>query len=216
MTAIAPPRTSPAGTIVPKARTATVGAVLWTLSPGVWALSEPEDQRYGTLAFAAVAVAWWICMVAAPLLIVVGHSALSAALRPVTGRLGRAGIGTAAAGLAAMGLGIGIEVASMSFGGSEVALGHAILLGGFLVALLGSLATGVTLIRRSTEAAARIAGCLLTLALPLGLGIGLLGSVVAPENDAVFWAVLTVPTGIAWVLLGRSLVQQYRTAAAVR
>jgi hypothetical protein len=110
-----------------------------------------------------------------------------------------------------MGLGIGIEVASMSVGGGEVAAGHVLLLAGFVAVLLGNLVTGVTVIRRMTDPAARVAGWLLALALPLGIGIGALGSMLAPGNDAVFWAVLTLPTGIAWVLLGRSLAT--RTAA---
>jgi hypothetical protein len=211
MTALAPP-TTPTGTVARRARLGTVGAVLWTLSSGVWAASEIEEQPFGSLSFVAVAVAWWICMVAAPLLLVVGHSALAAVVGPVTGRVGRAGIAVAAAGLAAMALGIGIEVASMSAGGGEVTAGHVILLGGFLAVLLGDLVTGITVIRRLTDPAARIAGWLLALALPLGIGIGVLGSALAPEDDAVFWAVLTLPTGIAWVLLGRSLA----TSGAVR
>jgi hypothetical protein len=213
MTALAPP-TTPTGTVARRARLGTVGAVLWTLSSGVWAVSEIEDQRFGSLGFVAVTVAWWICMVVAPLLLVLGHTALAAVVGPVTGRIGRAGVWTAATGLAAMGLGIGIEVASMSAGGGEVAAGHAILLVGFVVALLGSLVTGVTVIRRLADPVARVAGWLLALALPLGIGIGVLGSLLAPENDAVFWAVLTLPTGIAWVLLGRSLTVS--GAAAVR
>ena len=212
MTAIAPPTTS-TGTVVRRARIGTAGAVLWTLSSGVWAASDLEDQPYGSLTFVAVAVAWWICMVVAPMLLVVGHSALAAVLRPTSGRVGRAGVATAAAGLAAMGLGIGIEVASMSAGGGEVSAGHAILLAGFVVALLGGLVTGITVIRRLTHPAAKVGGWLLVLALPLGIGVGVLGSMLAPENDAVFWAVLTLPTGIAWILLGRSLTG---TTGAVR
>lgn len=212
MTAIAPP-TTPTATVTRRARIGTAGAVLWTLSSGVWAASEPADQPFGSLSFVAVAVAWWVCMVAAPLLLIVGHSALAAVLGPATGRLSRAGIATSASGLAAMALGIGIEVASMSVGGGEVAAGHVILLIGFLVAVLGGLVTGITVIRRLPDPAAKVGGWLLALALPLGIGIGVLGSMLAPENDAVFWAVLTLPTGIAWVLLGRSLST---TAAAVR
>jgi hypothetical protein len=45
----------------------------------------------------------------------------------------------------------------------------------------------------------------LVLALPLGIGLGLLGTSVDPNNDAWFWAAISVPTGIAWVLLGSSL-----------
>ena len=204
MTTTAPP-TTPPGTVARRFRIATAGAVLWMLSSGVWAASEPEEQSFGSLSFVAVAVAWWVAMVVAPFLLVVGHSALLAALGPSAGRISRAGVFTAAAGLAAMGTGIGIEVASFSAGGGEVAVGHAVLLVGFLVAVVGGVVTGITVIRRLSGTLPRLAGWLLVLALPLGLGIGWLGSLLAPEDDAVFWAVLTVPTGIAWVLLGRSL-----------
>ena len=204
MTTTAPPTTA-AGTVDRRARAATTGAVLWTVSSGVWAAAGIDAQPFGTLSFVAVAVAWWVAMVLPPLLLVAGHAALLTVLGPAAGRIGRAGVVTAAAGLAAMGLGIGIEVASFSAGGGEVALGHAVLLIGFLVAIVGGVVTGITVIRRLSGALPRLAGWLLVLALPLGLGIGWLGSLVAPENDAAFWAVLTVPTGIAWVLLGRSL-----------
>jgi len=203
MTTIAPPTTT--GTVVRRARIGTAGAVLWTLSSGVWGASDLEDQPFGSLAFVAVALAWWITMVAAPGLLVVGHTALLRALGAAAGRIGRIGIGAAAAGLAAMGLGIGIEIASMSVGGGEVEIGHVVLLAGFLLAIAGGIVTGITAIRRLTGTATRIGGWLLVLALPVGLGVGVLGSMLAPENDAVFWAVLTLPTGIAWVLLGRSL-----------
>jgi hypothetical protein len=210
-TTTAAPRTA-AGTVTRRARAGTIGAVLWTLSSGVWAASELEDQPYGSLAFVAVAVAWWITMVVAPVLLAVGHSALLAALGPDGGRVGRAGVMAAAAGLAAMGLGIGIEIASMSVGGGEVALGHLILLVGFLVAVIGGVVTGIAVIRRLAATRARVAGWLLVLALPIGVGIGWLGSMLAPGNDAVFWAVLTLPTGIAWMLLGGSLQSSRATA----
>jgi hypothetical protein len=100
---------------------------------------------------------------------------------------------------------IGIEIASMSVGGGEVASGHVVLLVGFLVTVVGGVVTGITALRRLPGALPRVAGWLLVLALPLGAGVGALGSTLAPGNDAVFWAVLTLPTGIAWVLLGRSL-----------
>ena len=212
MTTATTTHTTTADTVVRRARIGMIGAALWTVSSGVWSASEIRDQAFGSLPFVAVAVAWWIAMVAAPFLLVVGHSALLSALGPDAGRLGRAGVITAAAGLAAMGLGIGIEIASMSVGGGEVALGHLILLVGFLVAVIGGVVTGITVIRRLATPLARVAGWLLVLALPIGVGIGWLGSMLAPGNDAVFWAVLTVPTGIAWVLLGRSLQSSRATA----
>jgi hypothetical protein len=214
MTTTTTPATA-ADTIARRARLGTAGAVLWTLSSGVWGAAEPEDQTFGTLGFVAVAVAWWIAMVLAPALLVAGHSALLTTVGNRTGRLGRGGVVAAGAGIAAMGLGIGIEIASLSAGGGEVALGHVVLLVGFLVAVVGGVVTGITVIRRLTGTATRIAGWLLVLALPLGLGVGALGSLLAPENDAAFWAALTLPTGIAWVLLGRWL-QASRPAAAGR
>jgi hypothetical protein len=152
-------------------------------------------------------------MVLAPALLVVGHTALRTGLGPDVGRVGVIGIALAAIGLGAMGLGIGIEVASMTVGGGEVALGHAILLAGFLVAVVGALITGITVIRRRRDGLSRAAGWLLVLALPLGIGIMALGNVVAPQTDAVFWAGLTVPTGLAWVLLGTSLTRDARAAS---
>jgi hypothetical protein len=193
-----------------RASLATTGAVLWTLSSIVWGISDLEAQEVGTLRFVAVAVAWWVFMVLPPALLVVGHTALRTALRPAPGKVGLAGLVVAGLGLGSMGLGIGIEVASMSLGGGEVAVGHAILLVGFLLCIAGGLVTGITVLRRRRDGQSRAAGWLLLLALPLGIGIGALGGAIAPTNDAFFWAALTVPTGIAWVLLGRSLTDERR------
>ena len=55
---------------------------------------------------------------------------------------------------------------------------------------------------------------MLALALPLGIGIGILGSAIDPQNDAWFFAAICVPTGIAWVLLGASLRSVRRPATA--
>jgi hypothetical protein len=215
MTTSTAPTTTPPNTVSRRARLATVGAVLWTLSSGAWAVSDMKGPEFGSLAFVAVALSWWIGMVLGPALLVVGHAALRSALGPEVGKVGVIGVALSAIGIGSMGLGIGIEVASMSVGGGEVALGHVILLGGYLVAIVGALLTGITLIRKRRDALSRAAGWLLVLALPLGIGVGLLGSVVAPENDAVFWAVLTLPTGIAWLFLGRSLSAMPRTPETV-
>ncbi|MDP9460165.1 MAG: hypothetical protein M3Q22_07940 [Actinomycetota bacterium] len=214
MTTTTRPITAGTSTVARRARLGTVGAALWALSSGVWAVANIEGQERGSLTFVAVAVSWWVFVVLPPALLVAGHAALRAALGPAAGRVGGAGVWTAATGLAAMGLGIGIEVVSFTTGGGEVALGHAILLVGFLVSILGALLTGITVVRRRRDLASRLAGWLLVLALPLGIGIGMLGSVLAPENDAFFWAALTVPTGVAWLLLGRSLGAEDRPAGA--
>lgn len=197
-------------TVSRAATTGLVGGALWALLPVAWAVVSLDDVESGTLGWVAVAASYWIFAVLPPALIVVGLTALRRALGDGAGRVGRIGIAVAAVGLAAMALGNGIEVASMTAGGGEVALGHAIFLIGFLVSVVGAVLVGVVVFRRRRDGLSRAAGLLLALALPLGIGIGFLGSTVDPQNDAWFWAAIAVPTGIAWMLLGRSLVSTPR------
>jgi hypothetical protein len=190
------------------------GGVLWALFPAVSSAADMNDPEFGTLAFVAVATSFWIFGVLPPILLVVGLRGLRRTLGADAGRVGAAGVVLSAVGLGAMALGMGIEVASMSVGGEEVSLGHAVLLIGFLVSIVGGVLLGIHLVRRRSAGLSRAAGLLLALALPVGIGIGVLGSAVAPAGDAWFWAAMTVPTGIAWVLLGASLRPDRRPAPA--
>jgi hypothetical protein len=196
-------------------RAATIGlagGALWALLPVAWSVTSTDDVAFGSLSFVAVAASYWIFAVLPPALIPVGVVALRRTLGG--GRLPAIGAVVSMAGLGAMALGNGIEVASISFGGGEVALGHALLLIGFLVSIAGGILVGITVIRRRRDAVSRAAGLLLTLALPVGIGIGLAGSAVDPQNDAWFWAAITVPTGVAWVLVGATLRWVRRPAVA--
>ncbi|MDP9430227.1 MAG: hypothetical protein M3Q47_15800 [Actinomycetota bacterium] len=195
MTAITTPPTSPPATVARRATLATAGAVLWVLLPAAWAVTGSEEQPSGALSSVAVAVSDWVFLVLAPALLVVGHAALRTALGPAAGRVGTTGIVLAALGLGAMAVGNGIEVASITTGGGEVAAGHALFLVGFPVSIVGGLLAGVTVIRKRRDALSRIAGWVLVLALPLGIGIGVMGSVLAPGNDAGFWAAIAIPPG---------------------
>ena len=117
-----PERTIPMSTtnVSRAATTGLIGGALWALLPVAWASAHLEDVRPGTLAWFGVAAVYWIFPVLAPLLIVVGLTALRRALGDGAGRLGVTGIAVAAVGTAAMALGNGIEVASMTAGGGEV------------------------------------------------------------------------------------------------
>jgi hypothetical protein len=181
------------------------GGALWALLPVAAGLASIEEVEFGTLQFAAVAASSWIFLVLAPAMIVVGLTAVRRAPWFGAGRPGRAATATSSIGLGAMALGNAIELASISAGGGTVALGHAVFLGGFLVSVVGGILLGAVLLRRRPGTLARAAALLLLVALPLGIGIGVLGSAVDPANDAWFWAAVSVPTGLAWVLLGRSL-----------
>ena len=199
-------------TISRAATTGLVGGALWVLLPISWSVAVLDDVEPGTLGWFAVSAAYWIFAVLPPALMIVGLTALRRSLGD--GRLGQIGIAVAGIGLAAMALGNGIEVASLTAGGGEVDLGHSMFLIGFLVSVVGGILTGIAVFRRRKDGLARAAGLLLVLALPLGIGLGVLGSSVDPSNDAWFWAAISVPTGIAWVLLGASLRSVRRPAPA--
>ncbi|TQN44342.1 hypothetical protein FHU33_3843 [Blastococcus colisei] len=196
-----------------RARTGMLGGALWALMPLAFGAAEMiGDDETGTLGAVAVAASDWIFLVLPPALILVGLDALRRALGSDAGRVGSVGMALTAVGLAAMAVGNGIEVASLTTGGGEVPVGHAMFLIGFLVSVVGSLLLGIVVLRRRRDRLARAAGLVLALALPLGIAIGMLGSTVGSENDAWFFASISVPTGIAWVLLGRSLAQVRRIA----
>jgi hypothetical protein len=98
-------------------------------------------------------------------------------------------------------LGNGTELTTITASGQESELGHTVFLIGVLVLLVGSVLLGIVLIRRRIAPAA---GWIMALALPIGVGLGVLGGLLLPHSDAGFWAAITVPTGVAWVLLGRA------------
>jgi hypothetical protein len=204
--------TVPAPTIDRRARIGALGGALWTLFPLAFGLVHLEETAFGTPEFFAVAASYWLLGVLPPVLLVVGHRALENALGPAAGKAGRVGLALAAVGLGAMAIGNGIEVGSMTVGGGEVAAGHAVFLLGFLVSVVAGVLLGVVVVRRRDDGLARAAGLVLALALPLGIGIAVLGSSLGSQNDGWFFAAITVPTGLAWLLLGTALRSGRRPA----
>jgi hypothetical protein len=186
---------------VPRGATAaTVGGALWALVPVVFGLVDPTRVQRGTVSLVAVTAAVWICGALSLAFLLAGL----AGLRPVLAstRLGAVGVAVSAAGLAAMLLGNGTELTTITVSGQESDLGHSVFLIGFLVLIVGEVLLGIPVIRRRISL---IAGWTSVLALPIGIGLGVLGSLLLPHNDAAFWAAITVPTGVAYVLLGRAL-----------
>ena len=110
-------------------------------------------------------------------------------------------------GLTAVAVGNGIELASLGVGAGTSVAGYVVFYVGFLVSLVGSLLTGITVIRRRWDGTSRVAGWVLALALPIGIAVGLLAALVVPGNEAGFSAAVALPTGVAWALLGRSLAR---------
>jgi len=189
-----------------------VGGVLWALLPVAFTAVHLEDYSRGTLSFAAVAVSYWLVGVLSLLLLLVGVGSLRGALG--AGRLAAAGIVISAVALLAMLLGNGTEMATLTFAGKESDLGHSVFLIGFLALVVGSLLLGIALLRSRRGALVRGAVVLMVGMLPIGIGLGIGLNALSPHTDLGFWAAITVPYGISWVLLGRSLAAP-RTAPAV-
>lgn len=196
--------TTSTSTLSRRAALGSVGGALWALSPAVWSVADVRTHEFGTLSFVAVLASYWAALFIGPVLIVVGHTALRTGLAPA-GRTAAVGTALASAGLTAVAAGNGIELASLSTGGGTSVVGYVISYLGFLVAFIGSLLIGMTVLRRRRDLSSRIAGWLLSLAIPLGIGIGMLMAAIAPDSEAGFAAAISVPTGMAWLLLGRAL-----------
>ena len=173
MTAI--PVTPPAS-LDRRARIGAVGGALWALFPLAWGLVWLEKTEFGTPTFFAVAASYWLFGVLPPVLLVAGHRALRDALG--AGRRAGGPVGTvlAAAGLGAMAVGNGIEVASMSVGGGEVGFGPRRLPARVPREHRRGVLLGVVVVRKRRDGLARAAGLVLALALPLGIGLGSPGS----------------------------------------
>lgn len=181
---------------------AMVGGALWALFPFGTPLANIEES--GTPAY-AISVAYdWLMAVLPLFLLLVGLAMLYISQRGAYGRLGKVGFPVSILALGAMFAGNAIEVASLTFSGSESAVGHFTFLIGFLVLLVGSVFLGFALRRMRQDGPSRWGGLVLICALPLGILLAVaLGSLV-PESDLGFWAAIAVPYGVAWTVLGRA------------
>ena len=190
-----------------------LGGLLWALLPLAIVLVSIEDKQPGTPAHLATAALYWLMAVIPLLLLLVGLVGLRVLRSGSYGRLGRVGFVVSSVALTLMFAGNAVEVASLTFSGSESAVGHSMFLIGFLALLAGSVLLGIALVRTQRDLSSRIGGLLFILALPLGILLAVVLGAVAPKTDLGFWAAITVPYGVAWILLGGAL-RSHRTEPA--
>lgn len=181
---------------------AMVGGAMWALFPFGTPLASIEEA--GTSAYAASVAYFWLMAVVPLLLLMVGLAGIHAAQIGTYGRLGRVGFPMSILALGLMFAGNGVEVASLTFRGSESAVGHFAFLIGFLISLVGSALVGLAVWRTRRDTSARSGSLLLMGALPLGILIGIVFGSLVPGSDLGFWAAIAVPFGIAWTVLGRA------------
>lgn len=181
---------------------AMVGGALWALFP--FGTPIVDDAEPGTLAYPASVAYNWFMAVLPLLLLVVGVAMLYVSQRGTYGLLGKVGFPVSILALGAMFIGNAVEVASITFRGSESAVGHSFFLIGFLLLLVGSVLVGLAIWRVRRDPSARSGSLLLIGALPLGILLAVVLGSLVPESDLGFWAAIAVPFGAAWVVLGRA------------
>jgi uncharacterized membrane protein len=190
-----------------------IGGLLWALFPLATVLVSMDGTQPGTMSHIGAAAVYWVMAVLPLLLLLVGLVGLRALQSGAYGRLGNVGFLVSFLALALMFLGNAVEVAALTFSGAESEVGHTLFLIGFLLLLVGSVLLGIALIRALRDASSRIGGLLLIGALPLGILLGVVLGAIAPRTDLGFWAAITVPYGVAWLLLGRTLMSAIGTPA---
>jgi hypothetical protein len=183
-------------------RTASlVGGLLWACLAPVFVYADRALDKPGSAAFALAVTSMWLVGVASLVLLLLGLGQFWALGRDRLGRLGVAGVAVSAFALAAMALGNGIELYTVTARGTESEIGHTIFLIALLILIAASILLGQILVRRRWSAGVRWAGLLLLLAAPLGILFLVLGGLLSPETDLGFWSALSVPYAIARVLL---------------
>jgi hypothetical protein len=183
-------------------RTASlVGGLLWACLAPVFVYADSALDDLGTAGFALAVSSTWLVGVVSLVLLLFGLAQLWSLGRDQLGRLGQAGIVVSATALAAMAVGNGIELYTVTARGTESDIGHTIFLFAFLILIVASILLGQILVRRRWSAGVRWAGLFLLLVAPLGIGFLVLGGVLSPETDLGFWSALSVPYAMARVLL---------------
>ena len=178
-----------------------VGGLLWACLPPVFVYADRGLDRPASVEFAVAATSMWLVGVVSLLLLLVGLAPLRHLGASRSGRIAQAGLLVSVSALAAMAVGNGIELYAVTTRGTESNAGHTIFLIAFLVLIVASMLLGQALVRRQWNPGVRWAGLLLLLALPLGILLLLAGQALSPDTDLGFWSALTVPYGVARVLL---------------
>jgi hypothetical protein len=167
----------------------------------VFVYADSALDKPGTAEFALAVSSMWLVGVVSLVLLLLGLAQLWPLGRDRLGRSGQAGIIASAIGLAAMALGNGIELYAVTARGTDSEIGHTIFLIAFLILIIASILLGQILVRSRWSARVRWASLFLLLTAPLGILFLVLGGLLSPETDLGFWSALSVPYGIARVLL---------------
>ena len=181
------------------------GGLLWVLFPlGELLSAHVVLTPKGFLAYFGIG---YLC---AALLLLMGLKGFHAIHRRSYGWLGRVGLFLSFTALVVAFAGGAFVVMNMSSTGTARTVAYLTLIVGFFILVWGSALLGLAITRTLRDPPLYLGGLLLAIAVPLGF---LFVFATGAAWNFEFWVGLTVPYGVAWMVLGYALLEARGTAA---
>ena len=185
-----------------------VGGLLWALFPlGELPVAHLVLTPKGFLAYFGIG---YLC---ATLLLLLGMKGLHTIHRRSYGWLGSVGLFVSLAALVLAFAGGALEMINMASTGTASTVAYLTLIVAFLILAWGSALLGLAIMGTPRDLPLYLGGLLLAIAVPLGL---LFAFVAGAAWSFEFWIGLTVPYGVAWIVLGYALLRAKDRAAQLR
>jgi hypothetical protein len=185
------------------------GGLLWALFPlGELPSAQAVLTPKGSLAYYGLG---YLC---ATLLLLLGLKGLHAIYRRSYGWLGSVGLFVSFVALVVAFAGGTFEMIDMATTGTASTVAYLTLIVGFFILVWGSALLGLAITGTLRDPLLYLGGLLLTIAVPLGLLFVFVTDAAA--WDLEFWVGLTVPYGVAWMVLGYALLRLKGRAAQPR
>jgi hypothetical protein len=190
------------------ARAGLVGGLLWALFPlGELPSAHSVLTPEGSLAYFGLGYLY------ATLLLLMGLKGLHAIHRRSYGWLGSVGLFVSFGALIVAFAWGAFEMMNMASTSTASTVAYLTLIVGFFILAWGSALLGVAITGTLRDPLLYLGGLLLTIAVPLGF---LFVLVTGAAWDFEFWAGLTVPYGVSWMVLGYALLRAKGRAALPR
>lgn len=184
------------------------GGLLWALFPlGELPEAHSALTPKGFLAYFGIGYLF------ATVLLLMGLKGFHAIHRRSYGWLGSVGLFASFAALVVALAGGAVEMIDMASTVTASTVAYLTLIVGFFILVWGSALLGLAITGTLRDPLLYLGGLLLTIAVPLGL---LFVFVTGAAWDFEFWAGLTVPYGVAWMVLGCALLSAKGRAAQPR
>ena len=187
------------------ARAGMLGGLLWALFP-LGELPEVHSVLTPQWSLAYYGVGYLLPQ----LLLLMGLVGLHTLRRRSYGRLGTLGFYVSLVALVLAFVGGAVEMVETAAMGTGSTVGYLTLIVSFFILAWGSVLLGLAITGTLHDPPSYLGGLLLAIAVPLGL---LFVFTAGAAWEPYFWVGLTVPYGVAWLLIGYALTSATGTVA---